>query len=528
MMLRTGLSLLAVTVFCTGTFSQAEEAAAVLAQCRQACGNVQAHVIIQRERGTWRGIGVIMTSEDPTDPDLRRLALLTTIDSFEQSTLWEGRGRVTWGGIEQLAAFRHLRRLFLRLRLPKGSLKVIGSLRDLEYLSLVDAESIGDKDLVFLKNLQNLRQLHLPPSVLTDSALAIIKSLKTLEELNLSGSRVTDAGLAELESLQNLRSLNLGGTQVTDAGVACLKGLVNLQSLDLDRTKVTDLGLVQLKSLINLRYLDVRGTKITCRGLSVLRDLPCVEHLAFSDGAEVSSWSRLPAVQVDMTAFGLPFPQNVDRLSLSQEMAQALGVQGLPPSVRSVALYLWDTVGVVNLMWLNSLPNLRQLYVEGRVDSAAKALVGVKCLTALVLADCRESLSDDGVKHIAELRRLESVEIMSDWNVSHAGMAQLRNLAELRRLKLGGVVTVADAGFSCLGDLKQLRELSLRLGPPLRQADGIASHVQVLPALEELAIHGATLTDVGLNRLASLKTLRRLDLTDCQGFSDEGLVPVVF
>ena len=72
-----------------------------------------------------------------------------------------------------------------------------------------------------------------------------------------------------------LRELGLGFTTISDAGLASLKGLSKLEKLDLWKTKITDAGLAHLKALKALRKLELVGTEVKDAGVEDLcRALP--------------------------------------------------------------------------------------------------------------------------------------------------------------------------------------------------------------------------------------------------------------
>jgi hypothetical protein len=132
--------------------------------------------------------------------------------------------RVTAADLERLAALPSLKTLILkRATFPTSALKVVGKLKSLEYLVLMDT-SLGDDALKHLEGLTGLKTLDLGLNpMLTDAGMASLGKLKQLESLNLAGSKVTDDGLAGLEGLKKLKDLNLAGTRVTRKGVEKLE-----------------------------------------------------------------------------------------------------------------------------------------------------------------------------------------------------------------------------------------------------------------------------------------------------------------
>ena len=58
---------------------------------------------------------------------------------------------------------------------------------------------------------------------MSDDSLACLKQLPDLRELHLEDTRISDAGLEHLKGLTNLQYLYLGWTKVTHAGVKKLQ-----------------------------------------------------------------------------------------------------------------------------------------------------------------------------------------------------------------------------------------------------------------------------------------------------------------
>ena len=167
---------------------------------------------------------------------------------------------------------------------------------------------ITDNDLGQLKNLKEIRRLHLDGTNTTDAGLGEIMGLKKLIWLSLRGTKITDAGLAYLKDLEELQMLSLDKTKITDAGLAHLQQLRELGTLGLSKTNITDAGLVyvkemkklwgglhlqgtqitnagldNIKDLKELLTLDVSGTKITDEGLAIIKGLTKLKRLFLAD-----------------------------------------------------------------------------------------------------------------------------------------------------------------------------------------------------------------------------------------------------
>lgn len=93
----------------------------------------------------------------------------------------------------------------------------------------------------------NIAQLDLARTGVTDEALKSAATMPNLVHLDLRNTKVTDKGLEVLTKLKYLTYLNLFGTQVTDASVATLAKIKSLKHVYFYETQVTDNGVKQLQ-----------------------------------------------------------------------------------------------------------------------------------------------------------------------------------------------------------------------------------------------------------------------------------------
>jgi hypothetical protein len=142
--------------------------------------------------------------------------------------------------------------------------------RNFNLVSLRGSE-VNSATLDQIEGLEQIEELYLDDSLVTDEGLSRLRGLKNLKFLDLANTQVTDAGLANLAGLSELNSLRLSGTQITDAGLVHLAGLRGLRSLLLDGTRVSDAGLVQLSGLDQLIKLSLNGTQVGDAGLEKLK-----------------------------------------------------------------------------------------------------------------------------------------------------------------------------------------------------------------------------------------------------------------
>jgi hypothetical protein len=97
---------------------------------------------------------------------------------------------------------------------------------------------------------ENIVQLELGRTVITDAALKTVAQLPRLVSLDLRQTKITDAGLESLIGLKKIETLNLYGTEITDAGLKHLAKLKSLKNVYLWQSKATEAGVKQLNAAI--------------------------------------------------------------------------------------------------------------------------------------------------------------------------------------------------------------------------------------------------------------------------------------
>lgn len=133
-------------------------------------------------------------------------------------------------------------------------LKADSGLVRVDFLTGVTA-CTDEKLAVLLPIKENIAQLDLGRTKITDAALKTIAQLPRLAQLDLRQTAVTDAGLEPLTKLKNLQTLNLHGTQVTDAGLKQLAAIKTLKTVYLWGSKATEAGAKQLTA-------SIKGVKV--------------------------------------------------------------------------------------------------------------------------------------------------------------------------------------------------------------------------------------------------------------------------
>jgi hypothetical protein len=168
--------------------------------------------------------------------------------------------------LKQMTAMPGLKELLLKeTQATDEGLRQIGKMTELRQLYIWDARSVTDAGVSHLRNLRNLREIHINNSKITDDSLVLLSSLPSMEKLSFQGNHFSDEGLVRLQGSKRLKSLHigLGDLQVTDAGIAHLRDFDKLEVLDIQGSGVTAEGLEHLKELPNLKELWMGKTDVT-------------------------------------------------------------------------------------------------------------------------------------------------------------------------------------------------------------------------------------------------------------------------
>ena len=99
---------------------------------------------------------------------------------------------------------------------------------------------------VLLALKENLVELNLANSQITDRALEAVGQMTNLTHLHLQNSAVTDSGLEHLANLYQLEYLNLYNTAITDNALKVLRRLKALKNVYLWQTEVSEEGVAGL------------------------------------------------------------------------------------------------------------------------------------------------------------------------------------------------------------------------------------------------------------------------------------------
>ncbi len=102
---------------------------------------------------------------------------------------------------------------------PMTELKKLNQFPNLRSLSFCGSY-INDEGLTYVADLQNIEMLNLQETPITNDGLAILASLKNLKSLRLKeNDQLTDDCIVHLNKLENLTDLQIHETSITQAGL---------------------------------------------------------------------------------------------------------------------------------------------------------------------------------------------------------------------------------------------------------------------------------------------------------------------
>jgi hypothetical protein len=246
----------------------------------------------------------------------------------------------------------------------------------------VTAESVRT-----LKALPNVKEISIGPGVLTDDGLRAFREANwfflldrvqgppppnrmsvdpeprvlptrddQVKELDLSESLITDRGLVFVTELRNLCQLDLRGSKVTGQGLGSLKDLASLEVLVLPETLIT---LAELRPLKKTRHLRIYGARLAWSD-SVLKE-----------AREAGLLHLLPEpFPRKLTEFGPTMrsvsPSSRRELDLSESEITDKGLLELRECEELTTIHLAHTgVTDVGLKYLTSFKNLRYVNLSG-------------------------------------------------------------------------------------------------------------------------------------------------------------------
>jgi hypothetical protein len=392
--------------------------------------------------------------------------------------------------------------------------------------------------------------------MMTDAVMARIAELDHVTTLSLGGSRqLTDDGLLHLARMPQLEKLDLSeypGGRLTDRGLEVLRHLPNLRTFDMTwQSGITDAGVANLKFCDRLEHVNLMGSPTGDGAIVALQGKPALRH--FSSGRLVTD-EGLPLLhtfpmlktwhgpEIPLETYG-PVPNGahllIDGPFTNQGLATLAGLEG----VLELDLF-WNVTGItshgfahlvglpnlgslgadgalsdyISMRYIAAMPRLRRLRAQGTVatDDGFEALSQSKTLQFLWGREC-PNLGSRGFVALSRMPALRGLGV-SCQKVDDDALSTLPAFPALRELT---PIDVKDDGFRHIGRCQRLERLTCMYCR--ETTDAATGHIVGLPLKYYYA--GLTLiTDRSLEVLGRMSSLEQVDLYECQGMTDEGLV----
>ena len=319
-----------------------------------------------------------------------------------------------------------------------------------------------------------------------------LRALKGLERLRI-GSDVSAADAEAVVGLPQLIAFEAGG-QIGDGIVSILARHPALRELDLGGSPVTDAGLAALARMPTLRRLDLWTCKtVTDAGLRQFTTPP------------------------RLTGLRIGFSREQPRALMAAEVAKITTLEDL---ATNCAVYKG---AATDLAPLAGLTKLRRIDLGCNVDYpdgfVARLATSSPNLEDVSIAG-GEAMTDAGVRSLAGLKRLRSLDLHGPERVTDAGAAALATAPRLVKLDLSFAPKVTDAGAKALGQSKSLADVDLS-GTAVTGTGVGALAAGLGPRLTRLRLNMLPVADAAVTRLArACPNLVELELIKCKNVTD--------
>jgi hypothetical protein len=192
--------------------------------------------------------------------------------------------------------------------------------------------------------------------------------------------------------------------------------------------------------------------------------------------------------------------------------------------VRALDLSACAGLGNADLEALEDLPLSLLILAgcDGIGDEGLRHVAHVASLTSLDLSMCN-LVTDSGVAALSALKHLQCLDLSWCYSVSDASIQVLSALQALSAVYLVGCERITDCGVQVLAGMPQLRTLSLP-GLAAISDDGLRALGTGARRLQHLEFrHLDYVTDAGLSSLSECQELVTVSLTGCRHVTDVGL-----
>ena len=139
--------------------------------------------------------------------------------------------------------------------LTNNAVRYLASMSKLQELTIARTPGIQDPDLQLWSKLP-LRRLNILEVPIGDNSLTRLETSTELQELTISECAITDNALMRLPRFPQLRKLNIGGNSITDSGINQLSFL-DLELLAIHETETTALAAATVAGKLGVKQMVI-------------------------------------------------------------------------------------------------------------------------------------------------------------------------------------------------------------------------------------------------------------------------------
>lgn len=364
-------------------------------------------------------------------------------------------------GIEQLA---HLEELDLSNNPITGkSLTRIGQLKSLETLGLGET-NVSDNSLA-LADLPNLDRVDYPGGAFAERRLSTAELELVIRTCTRDTVAVEDPEAIPLARIEKLFPGGIESLSISDAKGAPSIRLVGpsgqnrshrlTRVLVLRHRPLTRRDLEEIEQLTHTRYLTVTTSPespVDGEIIASLLQMPVLEYLGLNLGSLTRNAAVLPLLARHPTLQRLQLTNALLDADAASHLASIPNLHSLNISDGQVHSAAWPVLAQAKNLESLSFSLGRDMIIEGHPGERFRGIGKIKSLKSLS-AGSRVG-NDHECRWIGQCRSLENLSLCGTF--SNVGLARLTPMPDLKRLTLGGTVTVTEDGLAVLGRNPQL------------------------------------------------------------------------
>ena len=346
-----------------------------------------------------------------------------------------------------------------------------------------------------------------------------LNKLVDVEKLTFEGPGIADYGMTRLTDLKKVTTVHFQNANIGNATLETMsENMPNLVDLSLNRCLLMDGSsldiIVDSENLGKIKNLNLQSNNFGSFDLIALSDMEELEQLDLRHCTKLDSSALRYIADIP----------NLKVLKLHGKAYDDKALANLAGHPTLQVLHLQDSNLTDDAMdTLASMPALVDLTLfrlQQITNDGLKKLEGSK-LQRLYIRD-NDNITDEGIKVLNTMPDLARLILYEVRSVTDEGLiAAIKGNRKLIQLALYDMRAVTDKTREAIATTVELRTLEMQM---TGQTDATLILAAKLPKLGTLIIgDNADFTDKGLESLGTSKSLKRIEIRNMIGFSNEGI-----